>query len=87
MKQVSKKSFLPTEISESIVMGESEIFVTFRNVENIKNIPLNGWYTQDINQLCRKLVVKQIQIQTHNYQSFDQISNKLNVDLVHLNQT
>ena len=45
MNKISSKSFLPTEISESIVMPNDEIIVTFRNADNVKNIPLGGWYT------------------------------------------
>ena len=65
-------------------MPEVELIVTFRNVDNIKNIPLTGWYTQDVNLLSRKLIVKQLKINTA-MGNFDQISNQLSQDLVHLN--
>ena len=87
MNKISRKSFLPTEISESIVMPDEDLIVTFRCTDNIKNIPLAGWYTpHDLNALCRKIVVRQLRINTA-LGDFDQISNKLSQDLVHLNQT
>ena len=67
-------------------MPDVDLIVTFRNVDNIKNIPLTGWYTQDVNLLSRKLIVKQLKINTA-MGNFDQISNQLSQDLVHLNQT
>ena len=67
-------------------MPDEDLIVTFRCTDNIKNIPLAGWYTQDINTLCRKIVVKQLKINTA-LGNFDQISNQLSQDLVHLNQT
>ena len=86
MNKISRKSFLPTEISESIAMPDEDLMVTFRCTNNIKNIPLTGWYTQDINAVCRKIVVRQLKINTA-MGNFDQISNQLSQDLVHLNQT
>lgn len=40
MSTLAKKSFIPTEISESIVMPDTELMVTFRDSKNIKNIQL-----------------------------------------------
>jgi len=64
-------------------MPHEDIIVTFRNASNVKNIPLGGWYTQDVNLLCRKLVVKQININVK-LGNFDKISDKLSEDLVRL---
>ena len=49
MKQASKgQPFLPSEISESIVMPQDEFMVTFRNSTKCKHIPLPSWFTPDI---------------------------------------
>ena len=45
-KRLSKggATFLPTEISESIVMPNEEFMVTFRDSKFIKHIPLQNWF-------------------------------------------
>ncbi len=60
MKQLSGLNFVPTEVSESIVMPLDEIMITCRNSLNVKNIDLSGWFTKDIAALSRKLVVRTI---------------------------
>ena len=61
MNTFQQSVFIPTEISDSIVMPEEEVIITFRNSMNVKNIPLNGWFTIDIAALAKKFVVRKIQ--------------------------
>ena len=56
------KVFLPTEVSESIVMPDDDVMITMRNSTNVKNIPLGGWFINDSIKLCKKLCVKTISI-------------------------
>ena len=56
------KVFLPTEVSESIVMPDDDVMVTLRNSTNVKNIPLGGWFINDAIKLCKKLFVRTISI-------------------------
>lgn len=60
MKQLSGKYFVPTEVSESIVMPDECIMITLRNSQNIKNIPLDGWFTENIVALAKKIQVRSI---------------------------
>ena len=63
MSKLSKgKVFLPTEVSESIVMPDDDVMITLRNSTNVKNIPLGGWFINDAIKLCKKLFVKSISI-------------------------
>lgn len=39
------KIYLPTEVSESIVMPHQDVLVTFRDSNHINHIPLNTWFT------------------------------------------
>ena len=49
MQQQTQKLFLPIAIAQSIVMPDREVQVTFRNSENVKNIPLtDSWFTKAI---------------------------------------
>ena len=67
-------------------MPNDEITVTFRSANNVKNIPLGGWFTTDINMLCRKIVVKQIKINMK-AGDFDKISDTISQQLLKLHQT
>ena len=60
MKQLSGISYVPTEISESIVMPHDEVIITVRDSKNVKNISLDGWFTTDIAALSRKFVVRSV---------------------------
>lgn len=60
MKQLSGKHFVPTEISESIVMPDESIMITLRCSQNIKNIPLDGWFTESIVDLAKKMQVRTV---------------------------
>lgn len=60
MKQLSGISYVPTEVSESIVMPHDEIMITVRDSKNVKNISLDGWFTTDIAALSRKFVVRSV---------------------------
>ncbi len=60
MKQLSGISYVPTEVSESIVMPNDEIVITVRDSKNVKNISLDGWFTTDIAALGRKFVVRSV---------------------------
>ena len=63
MGKLSKgKVFLPTEVSESIVMPDDDVMITLRNSTNVKNIPLGGWFVNDAIKLCKKLFVRTISI-------------------------
>ena len=60
MKQLSGISYVPTEVSESIVMPHDEVMITVRDSKNVKNISLDGWFTTDIAALSRKFVVRSV---------------------------
>ena len=60
MKQLSGISYVPTEVSESIVMPHDEVIITVRDSKNVKNISLDGWFTTDIAALSRKFVVRSV---------------------------
>ncbi len=64
MKQLSGISYVPTEVSESIVMPHDEIMITVRDSKNVKNISLDGWFTTDIAALSRKFVVRSVSFLT-----------------------
>ena len=86
IKQSTKGTiFVPTEISDSIAMPNDEITVTFRNSANVKNFPLEGWFTKDITQLCAKF-----QVRTMNYsrqaREVKTISDGLQRELMQLSQ-
>ena len=71
---------MPTEISESIAMPTSQIIVTLRNSNNIVNMPLEGWFTEDIAILCSKFQVRTMNY-SHKVNQIDNISDSLQREL------
>ena len=85
MGKLSKgKVFLPTEVSESIVMPDDDVMVTLRNSTNVKNIPLGGWFVNDAIKLSKKLVVRTISI-PQNSRAVQNISDHVHQEIVDLN--
>ena len=41
-------------------MPDTELMITFRNSLNVKNFTLDGWFTNNITALSKKIVVKTI---------------------------
>lgn len=62
MQMQSQKLFIPIAVSQSIVMPDKEVQITFRNAKNVKNIPLTGWFTEDVRTLAKKFVARQINL-------------------------
>ena len=72
----TRKIYVPTELSESIVM-ENELLLTFRDSTNVANIPLDGWFTTDLVALSKKICVKTITYGA-NARTLEQISDAIN---------
>jgi len=62
MQQVSGNVFIPTEVSESIVMPHQDVLVTFRDTTKVKHIPLGAWFTPDIPSLAKKFRVRELSL-------------------------
>ena len=62
MQQQSKKVFIPVAVAQSIVMPDQEVQIAFRNSKNVKNLPLAGWFTQNVPMMCKKFIVRQINL-------------------------
>ena len=85
MGRLSKgKVFLPTEVSESIVMPDDDVMVTLRNSTNVKNIPLGGWFINDAIKLSKKFIVKTISIPKGS-RVVQNISDHVHQEMVNLN--
>ena len=77
--------FVPMEISESVAMPAEEIIVTMRNSRNLKNIPLDGWFTNDIAHLCSKFHVRTMNF-SQRATDVKEISDNLQRELKQLSQ-
>ena len=83
-KLAKGKVFLPTEVSESIVMPDDDVMITLRNSTNVKNIPLGGWFVNDAIKLCKKLFVRTISIPRQS-RAVQNISDHVHQEIVNLN--
>ena len=86
MNQISSKVFIPIAVVQSVVMPDSEVTVTLRNSTNVKNIPLSGWFTTNIPQLCKMLIVRQINFSLH-AGDLQRVSDFINQELVQINKS
>mmetsp|Transcript_8298 Transcript_8298/g.11489 ORF Transcript_8298/g.11489 Transcript_8298/m.11489 type:complete len:97 (+) Transcript_8298:247-537(+) len=80
------QAFLPTEISESIVMPNDDFMVTFRNSNHCKHIPLPSWFSQDVPRMCKKLIVRELTFDKRT-KDVEQVGRLLGEQLVTINKT
>ena len=62
IKTKAKKTFLPIGISASPINPTKDFIVVFRNKENVRSIPLDGWYTDDIAKLSTKFASETMKV-------------------------
>ena len=85
-KVTNGQIFVPVEISESVAMPADEIIVTLRNSESVGNsVPLAGWFTDNIPQLCSKFQVRTMNF-SQRARDVKEISDNLQRELKQLSQ-
>ena len=84
IRRKTSKICLPIEISESIVMP-NEVMVTLRNSEKVRHFSLTGWFSTNIETLCKSLIVRQIDF-TKNARDLDATANGINQHMTQLNR-
>jgi len=57
MKDLTRNIFIPICITNSPAAPKEKVQMVFKTPEKIRNFTLNGWYTDNINDLCKKFVV------------------------------
>ena len=56
--------FVPISLSRSPVEPTSQFIIVLRTSDNVQSYPLEGWFTTNITELCKKFVTKTIKIDT-----------------------
>ena len=54
--------FIPIAVSHSPVKPTEEFIIVLRTHDNVQAFPLDGWFTTNIPQLCKKFVTKTIKL-------------------------